>query len=572
MIKQTVGSRIADLLMLEGVDKMFTLPEVTFGDIHNRLVERGGRIIAGHHETACAYMAEAHAQTTGNIAVTGGNCGPGASNLLPAIVHSEAEGLPVLYLGSERGLTARSSVRTSQFQCPNLLDMVKPVTKLAAILERPEQVDELFREAFRQMKIGRPGPVYLGLPFDMLREEHEFEPLIAPEHYRPARVLPPEATIEKVADLLVDAKLPVLMPGAGVRNARGHKVVQRLAKLLQCPVVRTYGGRGTFPDTHPQVLDFGYGPGLEATQQADLLLMVGSSIGEKLMFGDNLYWRDQQGFGPFFGEEQTWVQIECDPHLAGRNRPLDIALTGDLLDIVPLLIEALEKRQKRAEVAEFNRWRQERAQAIGKFAEQAVEMEPVHPGRLVLEAQQNLPDDTVIVSDGGATFLWQQRYLHNNHCDFLATLKMGMLGVGVPYAIGAQLAHPDKRVCLFTGDGAFGFYPMEFETAVRYQLPIVVVVAYDQGWALEVPYYTHCFGKTFEVDHNFVRMDKMAIEMGGHGEFCQRTDEIAPAMERALASGKPALVQILMDRETAAYQAPHADLIYKWHGDKVAYI
>jgi acetolactate synthase-1/2/3 large subunit len=149
---------------------------------------------------------------------------------------------------------------------------------------------------------------------------------------------------------------------------------------------------------------------------------------------------------------------------------------------------------------------------------------------------------------------------------------MGMLGVGVPYAIGAQLAHPDKRVCLFTGDGAFGFYPMEFETAVRYQLPIVVVVAYDQGWALEVPYYQHRFGRTFEVDHQFIRLDKMVEEMGGHGEFCERTEQIQPAMQRAFESGKPALVQILMDRETAAYQAPHADLIYKWHGDKVAYI
>lgn len=570
--KMTIGSRIADLIMNEGVRHMFTLPEVTFGDIHNRLVEKGGQIIAGHHETACAYMAESHTQMTGNIAVTGGNCGPGAANLLPAIVHSSEECLPVLYLGSERGIVARSSVRQPQFQCPNLVDMVKPATKMAAILERPEQVDELFYEAFRQLKIGRPGPVYIGLPFDMLREEYEFDPLLPPSIYRSAMYVPPQADIERVADMLVEAELPVLIPGAGVRNSQSHKLVQKLAELLKCPVVRSYGARGTFPDTHDQVLDFGFGPGLEATQNADLLLVVGSSISEKMMFGDNLYTQEQQGFGPYFGDKQKWVQIEKDPYAAGRNRPVDVSLVGDLLDIVPMLIAALEARKPRQVVHQLSKWQEQRERIIDEFAEKAVDMQPVHPGRLLLEAQKALPDETVIVSDGGSIALWQQRYLHSNHSNFLASLKMGMLGTGLPYAIGAQLATKDKRVVLFTGDGAFGFYPMEFETAVRYNLPVVVVVAYDQGWALEVPYYQHCFGRTFEVDTEFVRMDRLAIEMGGHGEYCERTEDIQPAMERALASGKPALVQIFMDRRTSAYEAPHADLIYKWHGDKVAYI
>ncbi|MBW2942205.1 thiamine pyrophosphate-binding protein [Zhongshania aquimaris] len=571
-VSQTIGSRIADLLIHEGVDKLFTLPEVTFGDIHNRFVEREGRIIAGHHETACAYMAESYAQSTGNIAVTGGNCGPGASNLLPAVVHSDAEGLPVLYLGSERGLMARSSVRSPKFQCPNLVDMVKPVTKFAAILEHPEQVDELFYEAFRQMRYGRPGPVYLGLPFDMLREEYEFEALPAKNLYRPARIMPPSEDIKRVADILESAELPVLMPGAGVRISKTHELLQQLAEILKCPVVRTYGGRGTFPDTHSQVLDFGFGPGLEATQQADVILVVGSSIGEKLMFGDNLYFSEQEGFGDFFGSDQTWIQVEKDPQVAGRNRLIDIALVGNIEDIIPELISELKLRQVRGCSEKLAVWQEQRRDIFQGYIEAAKDITPVHPGRLILEAQKSIPDDAIIVSDGGSIFLWQQRYLNNKHSNFLATLKMGMLGVGLPYAIGAQLAEPGKRVCLVTGDGAIGFYMMEFETAVRYQLPVVIVVAYDQGWALEVPYYEYRFGKTFEVDNEFVRMDRLAMEMGGHGEFCQTTDEIQPAMDRAFASGKPAIVQIVMDRRISAYEAPEADLIYKWHADKVAYI
>jgi thiamine pyrophosphate-dependent acetolactate synthase large subunit-like protein len=199
--------------------------------------------------------------------------------------------------------------------------------------------------------------------------------------------------------------------------------------------------------------------------------------------------------------------------------------------------------------------------------------EPIHPGRALLEIQKSLPEEVVWVRDGGAFNVWQMRHLRHNFGDVMSSSKMGMLGTGVPYGIGAQIAVGDgRRVCVITGDGSFGFYAMEIETAVRYKLPIVIIVGYDQGWALEVPYYTHCFGETYEVDHEFVRLDKMAETLGAHGEFCDSPEQVAPAITRAFASAKPALVQIMIDRHADAYDAPMMDWAMRWHSDKEAYV
>jgi acetolactate synthase-1/2/3 large subunit len=204
---------------------------------------------------------------------------------------------------------------------------------------------------------------------------------------------------------------------------------------------------------------------------------------------------------------------------------------------------------------------------------EALDSKPIHPGRAVLEVQKCLPKGVVMVRDGGAFSIWQKELLHVPMSENLMALKQGMLGTGLPYAMGAALAaqKDGRRVCLMTGDGAFGFYAMEIETAVRYQLPIVIVVGYDAGWSLEVPYYMHVVGRTFEVDHNSMRLDELAKTMGAHGEFCETAEQIVPAMRRAFDCGKPALVKIVIDRQVNAYQMPNTHIWTRWHGDKQVY-
>ena len=191
----------------------------------------------------------------------------------------------------------------------------------------------------------------------------------------------------------------------------------------------------------------------------------------------------------------------------------------------------------------------------------------------MLEIQKSLPRDVVMVRDGGAISIWQKELLHHPISENLMAMKVGMLGTGLPYAMAAALAarKDGRRVCLITGDGAFGFYSMEVETAVRYELPVVIIVGYDAGWALEVPYYMHVVGRTFEVDHNFIRLDQWAQTMGAHGEFCDSPEQIAPAVQRAFESGKTALVQVVIDRQASAFEMPNTHLWTRWHADRSVY-
>ncbi|NLP64908.1 thiamine pyrophosphate-binding protein [Paraburkholderia sacchari] len=573
---QSLGERIADLLVAEGVDKFFSLPEVTFGKLHHALHDRGVPLIAGHHETASAYIAEAYAAFTGGIAVAGGACGPGVMNLYPAIANSWSENLPILYLGSERSTLARNSPRSGKFQCPPNCDVVKPITKFSAVLEDPLQADDLFQEAFRQLRQGTPGPVYIGLPFDLLLEQREFPNPVPPQRYRPASFTETvsDAEIEKVADLLAKAKRPLIIGGAGIRNAASQAVFRKLVETVGCPTLLTFSARGVLPDTHPQVFDYGIEPGATLTRNADLILVIGSPIGEKFAYGGNAYTSEQENFPNYFGKagEQKWIQLDLDPSTIGRNRPVDVALPGDMRAILPRLVQALEKRTIHR-TPELDHWSKQRRDYYRGLNANAPDTKPIHPGRAIAELQSVLPAETIVVRDGGAFSIWLQNYLHHDIGGYIKAGKQGNLGTGVPYAIGVALAEQTRGrpVCLVTGDGSFGFYAMELETAVRYKLPMVIVVGYDAGWSLEVPYYMHVCGRTFEVDHNFVRLDDLARTLGAHGEFCESTDQIAPAIRRAFESGKPALVQIAIDRDANAFQMPNSHIWTKWHADKTAY-
>ncbi|MEQ5871565.1 thiamine pyrophosphate-binding protein [Sagittula sp. NFXS13] len=574
---ESLGERIARLLVQEGVDRFFSLPEVTFGKLHHKLDDLGCKLIAPHHETVGGYMAEAYAQMTGNIAVTGANSGPGVMNLYPAVANSYAENLPVLYLGSERTLLARNSPRTSQFQQVPNTDVLTPITKFRAILEDPLEADTLFQEAFRQMHTGRPGPCYIGLPFDLLLEEREFGPLIPPERYRPATFLDlvSEADLSRIADTLANARRPLIIGGSGIRLSRAQEAFRAFVESLGAPVMLTVGGRGALPDTHPQVLRLGEGPGDRIAREADVIITLGSSIGEKTGFGGNPYVRSQTGFPQYFGPEgsQHWIQVDRDPAAIGRNRPVDDALLGDVARVLPRLTGAIAERRPQLDRAATHTAKTEHETYLAELGQAATGQSPLHPGKLVLEVQKALPKDVIWVRDGGATSVWQMNLLNHEISDELTAMKHGNLGTGLPYAMGAAIAarDDDRHVVLFTGDGAFGFYLMEFETAVRYELPIVIVVAYDAGWSLELPYYMHVCGRTFEIDHRQMRLDEIARQMGGHGEYCDKPDEIVPAVERALASGKPAIIQAHIDRDINAYQMPNTHIWSRWHADKAVY-
>ena len=576
-MKQQLGRRIAHLLAAEGVEYMFSLPEVTFGVLHDELDKLGIPLIAARHEAAAAHMAEAHTLVTGKIGVTGGSVGPGVLNLYPVVAHSWVENLPVLYLGSERTLIGRSSPRHSQFQYAPNAEVLKPITKWSTVLEDGRMVDDIFKAAFRHMTSGTPGPVYIGLPFDMLLEEHDYQDMPSPASYRTlSNLSSADATaVEAAAKMLAEADNPIVIAGQGVKLSQSRDVLEQLIQKLGCPVIQTFGGRGILSDKHPNLFDFAAGPGLEVTRKADVILAVGTSIGERIFFGGHPYFNGQScGQEYFGGSDQKWIHMDRDPMAIGRNRPVDLGLVGDMAATLPRLIEQLgDYTPPNERAAQLNKLRQARSEYYDDLYSVVRDCDTVHPGQMILEVQKSLPDDVMMIKDGGAISIWQMNFLQHEISEFLSGGKMGQLGTGVPFANAAALTalKRNQRVCLMTGDGAFGFYAMEIETAVRLNLPILVVVGYDQGWSLEVPYYEYVVGRTFAVDHSPTRLDELARSLGAHGELCQSTEEIGPAIERSLASGKPAVVQVAINRRINAFEMPNDHIWTAWHADKEIY-
>ncbi len=565
-IQQNVGKRIVDLIQAEGIDTLFSIPDPGLMQIQYEAVARGLRVVAPHHEQAGGFMADAYARMTGRPGIVMAGEGPGTANMVPAAICAAKENIPVVFLAAQRGRRFDSAVRRSQFQYTPQPRFFEPAVKYTGVIEFAEQVDEIMQEAFRQAMTGKPGPVYVELPEEHQFTELEFEPAPAPEAYRLCSQQADPAAVAEAARLLRDASSPVVIAGNGVHLARGHAQLRALVETLKCPVIPSWGGRGVLPETHPQLLVYSTEPANEAIAQADVVLAVGTSLGENMHFGRVGH------FAP--GDAgRRWILVERDASAVGVNRRIDVPLIGDLKDVVPQLIEALGPAEDFQAPEKLSAWRGKLESFQQQLKETAPDTAPVHPGRLMVEIDKALSEDMVVVRDGGCTSLFDLAYRTQQSTDYLWTSKFGHLGAGLPYAVGAQLAVRDsgRRVCLITGDSAFLFHLTELETAVRHDLPILTVVNGDRQWGMEVPSFDATFDKRIEVSHGPVRLDRVAEGLGAHGEYCERTEEIVPAMERALASGKPAVVQVVTDGEVNGNQAPNWDEFVTWYGEDGAY-
>jgi thiamine pyrophosphate-dependent acetolactate synthase large subunit-like protein len=557
---RTVAARIVDLIQAEGIDTIFGIPDPGFQRMFRVAVERGMRVVAPHHEAAGGFMADAMTRMTGKPSVVIGNQGPGVANLLPAAVCASKEKAPVLFLAGQRDRVLDAQVRRGKFQYTPQPRFFEAAMKYVGIIEFPEQVDEIFHEAFRQALTGTPGPVYIEFPKNLTNVEVNLGPVLAPERYRLVSQKADPSSMEKAAEMLAGAQMPLLLLGTACRHSRALADVELLAAKLQCPVVPTWGGRGSLPDAHDQVLLYSSPAANEAIAAADVVLAVGTNIGEQIHYGTGRHWAHGR-------TERRWIH-ERDAGAIGVNRSIDVPLVGDLRDVVPQLVEALGKRPTRVRPAALHGWKTAHEAARRALIDEAPDTFPIHPGRMVAEVTRVLPADTVMVRDGGCTALFELAYHYWKTGDQLGTLDFGHLGTGLPYAIGAQLSvGPNRRVCLITGDSSLLFHVSELETAVRKNLPIVVVVNSDSAWGMERPGFVmeFGFGSEVEVGWGAVRFDRIAEGFGAHGEYVDRTEDIAPAVERALAAGRTAVVQVAVDPMVNSLQAPNVEEFLTWY-------
>jgi thiamine pyrophosphate-dependent acetolactate synthase large subunit-like protein len=536
--------RLIDLFHAEGVSLISGIVDVHFMEFHRAAVDRGMRMMGTRHEISSVMIAEAASRMLGRPQVAMAAYGPGVANMVGGVVTAMEERVPLIVLVSGRGFHTRSVVRNGKYQYWSQIDVFRQITKYAAVVEDIRQLDAVVHEAFRQATSGTPGPVYIEVPVDIMWGELEFLPAPQPAAYREVTPQPAsEELVDKAANLLARARLPVILAGQAIHTARGHAELKRVARLLKCPVVTSFGAKGALPDNDPQALSFGFAGANEACRDADVVLAVGTSIGEPLLCGEPPRWGD-------YGEQQ-WIHVERNAERLHTNRRAEVPLVGDLKAVLPQLYDSLEALGPFEQPPELERFKQQQDGWRQQIAADSHAGAPIHPGHLMLAVRNAVPDQAVTVRDGGCTALWELCLYEQRSNDFLWTSHCGHLGSGLPYAIGAQFAVGRERpVVLISGDGALGFQIMEFETAVRENLPVCVVVNCDHTWGMELMDFYEgpdsietCPG----VSLSPARYDQMAVAMGGHGEYVEDPDEIGPAVSRAFASGKPAIVQVMTD-------------------------
>ena len=525
-------------LKLEGIEKVFTIVGDTILPLVDAAADEGIEFIDTRHEGAAMHMADGYARITGRPSVGIFTGGPGFSNAisaLPAIYTSES---PVIFVAGCAELPEKGTVT---FQEIDQTAMAAPVTKGSWLIHDRHRIPEYVATAFRTATSGRPGPVHLTLPIDLQEQEISEEeiPRYLPSEYRSqGRSQGDPNLIEKAVSILHQAQRPVIIAGNPARYSVEPEQLQALAETTGIPVFTVEQARGLLDDEHP--LCFGYAdgalnPAARRFREADAVLLLGKRLDHRYRYG--------QVFGP----AARIIQADPSPAEIGRNRGVTVGLLGDLGAIVDQLTAAAGSRPK----ADFGPWLQQleedRTSWLESLRDKASGQQPMHPMDVYSAIEPILDRDTIIVLDGGDYVQWGRSYLKARlPGHFFRLGPLSHLGAGIPYGMTAKLAHPEKQVLVFIGDGAFGFYPMEFDTCIRHNLPITVVLGNDATWGIDKTFQIAYFNRAVATDLRYIRYDKVVESIGGYAELVESPGEVGPAVRRALASGQPSLINVVV--------------------------
>jgi acetolactate synthase I/II/III large subunit len=533
-------------LVGEGVKFIFGLPSPEVDPLLAQLERYNVRLVPVRHEAAAVHMAEGLYKTTGAVAAVLGNPGPGSANLLPGVITALHEGVPVVVITAQHGLGMVYPSPPSTFQGQDQLDVFKPVVKWGGPIFSWDRVAEVVRIALREMWTGRPGPVHLEVPSPVMYAMDD-EAKVAQIPSQSYRARAPQASaqqLDEAAALLADAKRPLVISGSGVDRAGANAALLAVVERLNCPVTSTMAGRSSVPLDHRNFL-YAYSTAADmARRESDVILAAGSRLGN-LDTPYNKYWGDPSG--------QKLIQIDIDPRNIGVTRPVTLAIVSDANNALEGLARVLAaKRVQPKSGKDLERYREaDRQWREERFAPIAAWSGPgIHPAHAMQAVGKVFGPDAIYVTDGGNTSLWAHWFLPaTKPRSYLNILELGMLGTGIPSAIGAKLGSPAREVVCVTGDGAAGFNFMEMQSAAREGLRVRTVVFAEGAWTMEEPNEQMLYGRTFGTAMGTVRWDRVAEGLGCQGFYVERMEELEPALERARAADGPAVVCVKTDRE-----------------------
>jgi len=548
----TGGELLVKCLLNEGVTKVFGIPGGQLTTFIDAIV-RAGRpqgldYFMTRHEASSVNMADAWVRTTGSTAVCAGTVGPGASNMIAGMEVAMADNIPLLAITPQIHSNRSYPFRGSQQQLDQVT-LFSAVTKWNALVNRWDRIPELVSRALREAWAGKPGPVHLDIPVDVLFEtgEEESVRIVPPARSRNmGRIQGDPELVDRAAKMLAGAERPAIHAGGGVMAAGAWDELRELAEYLDCAVIPTVGARGVMSEGHPLCMMPAGGGMLTAVSSADVILTVGCTFSELDFWGEPPFWAAP--------EVQKVIQVDVDPRSIGLNREVDVGIVGDAKAVLGRLVDALssgiaEKVESREFTATVKAVESQARAGVEEMAKS--DASPIHPLRLVKEVADFFGEEAILVMDGGNIGLWGAMGTRvYRPRSFLWAGGSGHLGTGLPFALGAKMAAPDRPVYVLHGDGAFLFSVMELETAARLSLPVIDVVANDRSFSMIKGAQEVAFEKRYcGVDFTDVRLDRIAEAMGCLGIRVEEPSGIRPALEQAVSSGRPAVIDVLIDCE-----------------------
>jgi acetolactate synthase I/II/III large subunit len=523
------GRLVARALSSRGVTKLFTLSGGHLFSIFDGCREEGIAVVDTRHEQAATWAAEGWAKATRSPGVCALTAGPGVTNGMSALAGARQNGSPITVLG---GRAPEMRWGSGSLQEIDHVPFVAPLTKSAGTVKETAAIPASTARALDLALEPPSGPTFLDYPLDIVFQEAHADPP------PPAQAEPAVAEgAEQAGSILASAECPVIMAGTNLYWARAEGQLRGLAEALGIPVFLNGMGRGCVAADHELAFSRARGKGLK---QADVALVVGVPLDFRL------------GFGGSFGEETRLLQLDSAPSPLRATRRPELALVGDVATTLEAMREAALSGGGSAQRARA--WAEDlRATEKEKRAAEQVELDddraPLHPLRVYRDLREVLDRDAIVIGDGGDFVSYAGRVVETYEpgC-WMDPGPYGCLGAGPGQAIGAKLARPQRQVCVLLGDGAFGFSGLEFDTMVRHGLPVVGVMGNNGIWALEKHPMEFLYGYSIAAElRQEARYDRVVEALGGHGELVREPSELRPALERAFASGRPALVNVLTD-------------------------
>ena len=536
MAERVQGGRLAArAIAAAGVDCVFTLSGGHVMPIYEGSRHEGVRIVDVRHEQSAAHAAEAWGRVRRAAGVALVTAGPGVTGTVTAVANCFAAQTPLVVIGGARPLAQAEWGALQEF---DQLSLMKPITKWAAVCPSTERIPEYVAIAFRHALAAPRGPVYLELPADILFADGDAD-VVPPA--RQARAFGDPREIVAAAALLSTAERPAVVAGSGVWWDSAAAELAVFAEHGSLPVYLNGSGRGSLPPDHELFFQHSRSAALE---EADVVCVIGTALDFRLRYGR-------------FGAEKL-IHVHGDPREVGRNRVPDVAIVGDCAAVLTALASAVERPAdqraawlERLRQAESAWWDSHRAEVESDAA-------PLHHYRLGAELDRVLDEDTVVIGDGGDVVAAVSRVLRiHRPGHWLDPGPFGCLGVGPGYAIGVHEAGFGGRIVCVMGDGAFGLNGLDFDTLVRFEIPAVLVVGNDGAWGeIRVP-QVGMYGADAEIATRLApsRYDRLCEVFGGHAEHVESPAELAPALERALAAGEPAIVNVMLDPDAMAGHA-----------------